>query len=608
MQSVSFFNSINFISLFLYSIPIYTIAILTYMPCPDFREEGRENMQRSFSVRKYTSRVFLVTILVFGIASLIYSGLMSYYSVMSILSDFSVSIQSYMANLSSNLRAESDFNHTIVASDPNFALLSTNGTSEAKRLPPLYNLRQIIYYHDSTYCVNMFSDSKKDEVYYFPTLFPTEDLQSYQAAYHRIGERASEDYAVFGRWFHEKVVNDDYLILQNKNGRLNLCTLFSLQKYTSQYPIPSPTDGSIVSVYSSDKIITSQAALESCNISLSDLQNSDSNSHLSLRGGNLVISYYIEEYQTGIGVVTPLSEFVPLVSERFLMSAVFLTLTVFMFVAFYKISNRMLLMPIVEISDFSKEIEKTHDYSISRPSRIKEVQKTQEALVSLAKTVSELEAVRRAEKEEKSHVLLQYYQLQTKSHFFINCLKSLYGMLENRQIDKMKLMIIAFSNHLRYLFRDNISTVPLSLELREIEDYYQILSLDSGKIFLLDVDVEDGLKEYPVPPLIIQSFLENSFKYNGGKNDMVIFSVKVSTIVEDGANYMCIRMQDNGQGYPQDVLDAINQRVKYSFEENHVGINNLKYRLSILYGDTYSFAFYNLPSGGACSVISIPLL
>ena len=248
-------------------------------------------MQRSFSVRKYTSRVFLVTILVFGIASLIYSGLMSYYSVRSILSDFSVSIQSYMANLSSNLRAESDFNQTIVASDPNFALLSTNGTSEAKRLPPLYNLRQIIYYHDSTYCVNMFSDSKKDEVYYFPTLFPTEDLQSYQAAYHRIGERACEDSAVFGQWFHEKVVNDDYLILQNKKGRLNLCTLFSLQKYTSQYPIPSPTDGSIVSVYSSDKIITSQAALESCNISLSDLQNSDSNSHLSLRGGNLGIKF-----------------------------------------------------------------------------------------------------------------------------------------------------------------------------------------------------------------------------------------------------------------------------------------------------------------------------
>lgn len=565
------------------------------------------NMPRSFSVRKHTNRVFLAIILVFGAASLVYSGLMSFYSVKSSLSDFSVSMQDYMAALSSGLRAESSFNQTIAASDPNFALLSTSGASEASRLPSLYNLRQIIYYHDSTYCVNMFSDSKKDEVYYFPTLFPSENLQTYRAAYHSIGREAHEDSAVLGRWFHEKVADDDYLILQNKKGRLSLCTLFSLQKYTSQHPIPSPSDNSVVSIFSSDRLITSKAALESCNVGLMDLHNSAGGTHMSICSGSLVISYYLEEYQTGIGVVTPLSEFLPLVSERFLLSAVFLTLTVLMFVSFYTISNRMLLLPIVEIYDFSREIEKTHDYSISKPSRIKEVQKTQEALVSLAKTISELETVRRAEEEEKSHVLLQYYQLQTKSHFFINCLKSLYGMLENRQTDKMKLMIIAFSNHLRYLFHDNISTVPLSRELQEIEDYYQILSLDSEKIFLLDVDTGEGLEDCPVPPLIIQSFLENSFKYNDGKKAMVIFSVKISTVKENGDAYMCIHMQDNGRGYPKDVLDAINRRVKYSFEEGHVGINNLKYRLSILYKDDYSFAFYNLPSGGACSIISIPL-
>lgn len=211
--------------------------------------------------------------------------------------------------------------------------------------------------------------------------------------------------------------------------------------------------------------------------------------------------------------------------------------------------------------------------------------------------------VRSVEKQVKTIQPPRLYDLTTLQR---EC-KSLYGMLENRQIDKMKLMIIAFSNHLRYLFHDNISTVPLSYELREIEDYYQILSLDSGKIFLLDVDVEESLKEYSVPPLIIQSFLENSFKYNDGKRGMVVFSIKIRTTVENDTPYMCIHMQDNGEGYPKEVLDAINQRVKYSFEEHHVGINNLKHRLSILYGENYSFAFYNLPSGGACSIISIPL-
>ncbi len=564
-------------------------------------------MQQPLSVKKYISWIFAAIVFVFGITSLIYSGFMSYYSAKAVLNEFTVSIQDYLDNLTANLLVERDFNRTIVASDPNFTLLSTDGTSDAARLPSIYNLRQIIYYRDSVYCVNMFSDSKKDEVYYFSTLFPSENILSYRNAYRQIANNATEDSAVFGQWFHQEVGDEDYLILQNQKGRMTLCSMFSLQKYTSQFPIPSLTDNSITSIFSPDKIISSKEALEERGIGLTDLQDGVGTSHLVLRNGNLVLSYFIEECQTGISVVTPLSEFVLLASKRFMIAAVFLLLTVLMFVAFYTISSRMMLMPVLQISDFSKEIEKTHDYSISQPSKFKEVQETQEALVSLAKTISELETVRRAEKEEKAHALLQYYQLQTRSHFFINCLKSLYGMLENRQIDKMKLMIIAFSNHLRYLFHDNISTVPLSYELREIEDYYQILSLDSGKIFLLDVDVEESLKEYSVPPLIIQSFLENSFKYNDGKRGMVVFSVKIRTTVENDTPYMCIHMQDNGEGYPKEVLDAINQRVKYSFEEHHVGINNLKHRLSILYGENYSFAFYNLPSGGACSIISIPL-
>lgn len=565
-------------------------------------------VQRTFSVKKYLRWFLLVVVLLFGVFSLVYSGVTAYLSVQSDLSEFSHSLENYMTSLSLNLHAQSDFNRTIVSSNPNFALLSFSGSSEVKRLVPLHNLRQIITYHDNAYCVNMLYDSEKNEAYYSPSLFPLEaDRKSLTAAYHQIGETMFEASAISDQWYYEKVVDDNYLILQNKKGRIGLCTLFSLQKYTNQYPIPSPTTNSIVSVFTEDQIISAKEPLQARNIDLPDLQDGLNNSNHALHNGNLVVSYFLEEYKIGVSVVTPLSEFAFFAFERFLPTTVILLLMVLIFVIVYTLSTRFLLMPVLKISDFSKEIEKTHDYSISKPSRIKEVQETQQALVSLAKTISELEKDRRAEKEEKSHALLQYYQLQTKSHFFINCLKSLYGMLENRQIDRMKLMIIAFSNHLRYVFHDNLFTVPLSFELQEVEDYYQILSLDSGKIFLLDLDVDENLENCSVPPLIIQSFLENSFKYNDGKKGMIVFSVKVSTTVEEDKSYLCIHMQDNGCGYPREVLESINRPVKYSFEDNHIGINNLKRRLSILYGENYSFAFYNLPAGGACSILSIPL-
>lgn len=136
-------------------------------------------MQQPFSVQKYLRRVFRMVLLIFGIVSLLYSIFMSFYSTKSTLSKFSVSMQSYMDKLSSDLQVESDFNRTIATSDPNFALISTNSASDAKRLPPLYHLRQIINYHDNEYCVNMIADSQKDDVYYLPSLLPTKKLQLY---------------------------------------------------------------------------------------------------------------------------------------------------------------------------------------------------------------------------------------------------------------------------------------------------------------------------------------------------------------------------------------------------------------------------------------------
>ena len=215
-------------------------------------------------------------------------------------------MQSYMDKLSSDLQVESDFNRTIATSDPNFALISTNSASDVKRLPPLYHLRQIINYHDNEYCVNMIADPQKDDVYYLPSLLPTKKLQLYRTAYHQIGTDTAEDSAIIGQWFHKKIVDEDYLILQNQRGRSTLCTMFSLQKYTEQYPIPAPTAHSIVTVFSSDQILRSQDALKNLDIQLSDLQSGADRSHLVLRGGNLVLSYFLKECQTGVAVVTPL--------------------------------------------------------------------------------------------------------------------------------------------------------------------------------------------------------------------------------------------------------------------------------------------------------------
>lgn len=49
---------------------------------------------------------------------------------------------------------------------------------------------------------------------------------------------------------------------------------------------------------------------------------------------------------------------------------------------------------------------------------------------------------------------LQYYQLQIKPHFYLNCLKNMYAMTEVGKYEDIKTSIIYLSNHLRYMLKD----------------------------------------------------------------------------------------------------------------------------------------------------------
>ena len=96
---------------------------------------------------------------------------------------------------------------------------------------------------------------------------------------------------------------------------------------------------------------------------------------------------------------------------------------------------------------------------------------------------------------------------------FLNCLKSMYHMLENGEKQRMQMMIIAFSNHLRYIFRDSMQEVTLAEELQEVMDYHRIISLDTAVPLLLTTHVPDALLDGDGMRLIevVRELVENGF-------------------------------------------------------------------------------------------------
>ena len=173
-------------------------------------------------------------------------------------------------------------------------------------------------------------------------------------------------------------------------------------------------------------------------------------------------------------------------------------------------------------------------------------------------------------------------------------------------MEKIKMMILAFSNHLRYVFHDNLLLVTLKSELDEVQDYYRIIEMDRGNPFLLNLEVDQNLMDCKVPPLVVQTFLENSYKYNSGDKKILRFLVQIDQIEMEKKPYIRLRLSDNGVGYSKEVLKKLSETDE-QFEQYHVGISNLRRRMTLIYQSDYQIAFFNTPGGGARSLVYLPL-
>ena len=149
--------------------------------------------------------------------------------------------------------------------------------------------------------------------------------------------------------------------------------------------------------------------------------------------------------------------------------------------------------------------------------------------------------------------------------------------------------------------------VPLKYELEEVNDYYNIILMDRSKPILLMQQNDNSLSDYQVPPLLIQTFLENSEKYNAQSDKLLCFSIHIEKTFYNDKPYVLFKLSDNGVGYGKDMLDKLNCEESDLYEDYHVGITNLKKRIELIYGTNYYITFYNEPAGGACTLIYLPL-
>ncbi len=273
--------------------------------------------------------------------------------------------------------------------------------------------------------------------------------------------------------------------------------------------------------------------------------------------------------------------------------------------------RRQILLPLNRILAAMKLIRDGNLDVRIRPARsAEEFQVVTDTFNTMMADIQQLRIDVYEEQLSKQKAQLQHLQLQINPHFFMNSLNMMYSLAQVRNYELIQELTLSLVGYFRYMFRSNLSLVSLKQELEHVRNYIRIQELRYPGSLTSGIDVPERFMEESVPPLVIQSFVENAVKYAVTMDEAVHIGIHIEEIGADGERRMRIRVADTGGGFDEAILEELRQGRQLEAsqgEGGQVGIWNVSERLRLLYNGRARLEFANAPEGGAVVDVLLPL-
>jgi two-component system LytT family sensor kinase len=178
-------------------------------------------------------------------------------------------------------------------------------------------------------------------------------------------------------------------------------------------------------------------------------------------------------------------------------------------------------------------------------------------------------------------------------HFIFNALNSIRALVdENPQ--RARTAITELSNILRSSMQaEKLETVPLKQELDIVKDYLALEHMRFEERLRIEMDIDDNTLNQPIPPMMLQTLVENAIKHGINKH---ICGGTIKIISEFKSSQHELTVLNSG------TLDA-----SYPMSKDGFGIKSTQDRLNLLYQGKAHFQIRNMTAGMVESKIIMPL-
>lgn len=192
---------------------------------------------------------------------------------------------------------------------------------------------------------------------------------------------------------------------------------------------------------------------------------------------------------------------------------------------------------------------------------------------------------------------LNTLKAQVNPHFMFNSLNNIRSLVVEDS-ERARDAITHLSELLRFSIQfDQYETVSLDKELEIVDDYLKLEAIQLEERLKYTFDIEKSTREMLIPPMVIQTLVENAIKHsinnlpNGGE-------IVVKAAVNN--DYLLINITNTGQ------LKR-NEKSASGNKTGGIGISNARERLRLLYGEKSGLTVQNLNEHMVCATVKIPL-
>lgn len=203
----------------------------------------------------------------------------------------------------------------------------------------------------------------------------------------------------------------------------------------------------------------------------------------------------------------------------------------------------------------------------------------------------------------------EYKQLQNQihPHFFANSLNTVYNLAAEGKCESIQKMSQHLAAYSRFAMRPGTSLISLKAELEHVRNYLEIQKFRFTDNLSFDILVDEALKDFAIPPLVVQTFVENSIIHGFNEwNEPLHIEVYAGFVDTEEGTALRISIKDNGQGFPEDMLSRLrSDHWSQAEADRHIGIWNAQRRLKMSFGDRVRISFDNRHPKGASVMMVI---